>query len=158
MERFEVERFEHALDRVQRADKRAARLQSITGPVLELLAAIAGAFLFVYAARRIAEGKLTAGECGVFALALWATFQSIRNLAKITTTCSVVAAAAFSRSWICPRGGRSPGGAGPPLGRSSPKSPPPTEGAGATASTSPSAVTGGGAGGGSGAGKSTLVN
>lgn len=83
MERFEVERFEHALDRVQRADKRAARLQSITGPVLELLAAIAGAALFVYAASRIAEGKLTAGECGVFALALWVTFQSIRNLAKI---------------------------------------------------------------------------
>src|SRR5262249_21012064 len=60
MEDFEVERFEHALDRVQRADKRAARLQSITGPVLELVAAIGGAILFAYAAARIAEGKLTA--------------------------------------------------------------------------------------------------
>ena len=83
MEAFEVDRFEAALDRVQRADKRAARLQSITGPIMELVAALGGSILFAYAASRIAEGKLTAGECGTFAVALWLTFQSIRNLAKI---------------------------------------------------------------------------
>ena len=47
MEDFEVGRFVRALDRVQRAEKRAARLQSITAPVMETLGALGAAALFV---------------------------------------------------------------------------------------------------------------
>jgi subfamily B ATP-binding cassette protein MsbA len=83
MQAFEVERFSQALDRVQRVDKRAARLLSIMGPVMELVAAIGGSVLFAYAASRIAAGRLSAGEFVTFVAALFVTFQSLRNLVKI---------------------------------------------------------------------------
>jgi subfamily B ATP-binding cassette protein MsbA len=83
MQRFEVDRFTEALNRVQRAEKKAARLLSIMGPVMELVAAVGGAVLFAYAASRIAAGKLSAGEFVTFVAALFVTFQSLRNLVKI---------------------------------------------------------------------------
>ena len=83
MEDFEIRRFDRALDRIQGAEKRAARLMSITAPVLDLVAAVAGAVLFAYALLRIHAGKLTGGEFVTFVAALWLIYMSIRNLAKI---------------------------------------------------------------------------
>ena len=82
-EQFEVDRFTGALDRAQRAEKKAARLVSIMPPVMELVAAIGAACLFGYAAHRIAAGKLSAGEFVTFVAGLFMIFASIRNLVKI---------------------------------------------------------------------------
>ena len=83
MEQFETVRFTKALDRMQRAEKKAARLLSITGPVMETLGALGAAILFVWAGHRIAVGKLSAGEFATFVAALFMIYAGLRNLAKI---------------------------------------------------------------------------
>jgi subfamily B ATP-binding cassette protein MsbA len=83
MEEFETDRFVASLDRVQRVEKRAARLLSISGPVLELLAVVGVAPLLVYSAQRVAAGKLSAGEFFTFLTVLFMIYASIRNLVKI---------------------------------------------------------------------------
>jgi subfamily B ATP-binding cassette protein MsbA len=83
MESFEIDRFSKALNRMQRAEKRGARLMSLSGPIMELLGAIGGAVLLAWAASRIAAGKLTVSEFGTFVTALFIVFSSIRNLVKI---------------------------------------------------------------------------
>jgi len=94
MEDFETVRFTRALDRVQRAEKRAARLVSISGPVMEIFGALGGAALFVWAGHRIAAGKLSAGEFGTFVASLFLIFTSIRNLVKINNDLQQAMAAA----------------------------------------------------------------
>jgi subfamily B ATP-binding cassette protein MsbA len=83
MEAFETGRFTTALDRMQRAEKKAARLVSIGPPILDLFAAIGAAGLFAYAGQRIAAGKLTPGEFGTFVGALFMIYASLKNLARI---------------------------------------------------------------------------
>ena len=82
-EQFEIDRFTLALDRAQRAEKKAARLVSIMPPVMELFAVLGAAMLFGWAAHRIAAGKLSAGEFVTFVAGLFMIFASIRNLVKI---------------------------------------------------------------------------
>ena len=93
-ESFEVDRFTRALDRVQRMERRAARLLSLTSPVMELLGALLAAPLFVWAGYRIAAGHLSGGEFGVFVAALFMIFQSLRNLVKINNNLQQAMAAA----------------------------------------------------------------
>ena len=83
MEEFEIERFSAALSRMQRAEKRAARLLSLSGPVLELMGAVGGAILIWYAVLRINSGKLSPGEFATFVAALFMIYTSIKNLVKI---------------------------------------------------------------------------
>ena len=94
MEDFETARFTRSLDRMQRAEKRAARLLSITGPVMESLGALGAAILFVWAGYRIAAGKLTAGDFATFVAALFMIYASMRNLAKINNDLQQAMAAA----------------------------------------------------------------
>jgi subfamily B ATP-binding cassette protein MsbA len=94
MEDFETARFTRSLDRMQRAEKRAARLLSITGPVMESLGALGAAILFVWAGYRIAAGKLTAGDFATFVAALFLIYASMRNLAKINNDLQQAMAAA----------------------------------------------------------------
>ncbi|HEU4403563.1 MAG TPA: ABC transporter transmembrane domain-containing protein [Candidatus Polarisedimenticolia bacterium] len=83
MEDFEIGRFERALARMQRAEMSAARLMSLSPPVMELVGAIGGAVLFVYANHRVASGKLSPGELVTFIAALFMIYASIKNLMKI---------------------------------------------------------------------------
>jgi ATP-binding cassette, subfamily B, bacterial MsbA len=94
MEDFEIRRFGRALDRIQSAEKRGARLTSITGPVLDVVGAIGGAILLAYALMRIASGKLTGGEFLTFIGALTLIFLSIKNLVKINNELQQAMAAA----------------------------------------------------------------
>ncbi|HYS03902.1 MAG TPA: ABC transporter transmembrane domain-containing protein [Candidatus Dormibacteraeota bacterium] len=94
MEDFEIGRFGRALDRIQSAEKRGARLTSITGPVLDVVGAIGGAILLAYALMRIASGKLTGGEFLTFIGALTMIFLSIKNLVKINNELQQAMAAA----------------------------------------------------------------
>ncbi len=83
MEDFEIGRFVQALDRMQRAERSAARVLSIMPPVMELLGAAGAAVLFAYAAHRIALQKLTPGEFATFIAALFMIYTSIKSLVKI---------------------------------------------------------------------------
>src|SRR5437899_4021740 len=94
MEDFEIGRFGRALDRIQSAEKRGARLTSITGPVLDLVGAIGGAVLLAYALMRIRSGKLTGGEFLTFIGALSMIYLSIKNLVKINNELQQAMAAA----------------------------------------------------------------
>jgi len=94
MEQFEIDRFTRALDRVQRSEKRAARIVSIMPPLLAFVAACGAATLFGYAAHRIAAGKLSAGEFVTFVAALFVIFASLRNLVKINNDVQQAVAAA----------------------------------------------------------------
>jgi ATP-binding cassette, subfamily B, bacterial MsbA len=94
MEEFEIDRFAQALDRMQRAEKKAARLLSLTAPVMEIVGAIGAAVLFGYAAHRIKAGKLSGGEFTTFVAALWMIYTSIKNLVKINNEAQQSMAAA----------------------------------------------------------------
>jgi len=83
MEQFEVGRFNDALGRMLRVEKKAARLVSLTAPVLEFIGACGLAALFAYAGRRIAAGRLTPGEFVTFLTALGMIYASLKNLARI---------------------------------------------------------------------------
>jgi len=83
MEDFEIGRFRKALDRIQSAEMRAARLVSLTSPVLELVGAIGASILLLYALLRIHAGRLTSGEVLTFIAALFMIYSSIKNLVKI---------------------------------------------------------------------------
>jgi ATP-binding cassette, subfamily B, bacterial MsbA len=83
MEEFETGRFARALRRTQSADKAAARLLSMTPPVMALAAAAVGSILFAYVVYRIHLGKLSPGEASTFISVLFMVFASVKNLVKI---------------------------------------------------------------------------
>src|SRR4029077_17672869 len=83
MEEFEIGRFKKALDRIQNAKKRAARLVSLTAPGLELCGPIGAAILLAYALQRIHAGKLSSVDVITFIAALFMVYASFKNLVKI---------------------------------------------------------------------------
>ena len=94
MEEFEIGRFTKALDRIQNAEKRAARLVSLTAPVLELVGAIGAAILLAYALQRIHAGKLSSVDVITFIAALFMVYASFKNLVKINNEVQQAMAAA----------------------------------------------------------------
>ncbi len=93
MQGFEVGRFRAALDRTLRAEKKSARLISLTTPVMELGGALASAFLLYYVSARIAAGKLSPGEAVTFMAALFMIYTSFKKMAKISNEAFQAAAA-----------------------------------------------------------------
>ena len=83
MERFEVSRFREAVDRMLRADLRAARAQSLSPAVMELLAAIVGSAMFALAGLGIARGFFDAGDFTVVLFCLGMLFASFRRLSSL---------------------------------------------------------------------------
>ncbi len=83
MEEFETAKFRQALDKMQTAEKRAARVVSLTPAVMEFVGSIGAAGLILYAAQRIDAGKLSGGELATFVAALFMIYASMRNLVKI---------------------------------------------------------------------------
>src|SRR5262245_21374358 len=94
MEDFEIGRFRKALDRIQSAEKRAARLVSLTAPVLELMGAVGASILLGYALQRIHAGKLSPVGVFTFIAALGMIYASIKNLVKINNEVQQAMAAA----------------------------------------------------------------
>jgi subfamily B ATP-binding cassette protein MsbA len=94
MEEFEIARFDGALNWMQRAERKAAQILSLTAPVLELIGAAVGALLIAYAGRRIEAGKLSAGEFMTFVTALFMIYSSFKNLARINNEAQQSLAAA----------------------------------------------------------------
>jgi ATP-binding cassette, subfamily B, bacterial MsbA len=94
MEEFEIGRFRKALNRIQSAEKRAARLVSLTAPVLELMGAIGAALLLAYALQRIQAGKLSPVDAFTFIVALGMIYASIKNFVRINNEVQQAMAAA----------------------------------------------------------------
>ena len=80
MEAFEIARLRAALDRLLRADLKAARATALAPAVMELLGAVAGALLFATAGVRIARGTLDGGDFLVILTGLGMLYMSVRRL------------------------------------------------------------------------------
>jgi ATP-binding cassette, subfamily B, bacterial MsbA len=94
MERFEIGRFRGALDRMLKADLKAARAIALAPAVMELFGAVAGALLFSYAGRQIAKGRIDGGGVMVVVISLGYLFMSLRRLNTINTEAQQAIAAA----------------------------------------------------------------
>lgn len=82
MERFELGRFRHALERLLRIDLKAAMAIALAPAMLEVVGALAGCALFLYAGWGIARGTVNAGDFSVIVSALGMLFVSFRVLTR----------------------------------------------------------------------------
>ncbi len=79
-ERFEIGRFRDAINRMLRADLKAARAVSLAPAIMELLGAVVGAVLFYVAGKYISAGNVDAGGFATVLVALSFLFASIKRL------------------------------------------------------------------------------
>ncbi len=83
MERFEVARFRAALERMLKADLKAARAAALAPAAMELAGAIAAAALFYYAGLSIHRGRLDNGSFIAILSGLAYLFISVRRLNQL---------------------------------------------------------------------------
>jgi len=93
-ERFEIGRFREAINRMLRADLKAARAVSLAPAIMELLGAIVGAGLFYVAGKYISAGNVDAGGFATVLVALSFLFASIKRLNLIYSEMQVSRSAA----------------------------------------------------------------
>jgi subfamily B ATP-binding cassette protein MsbA len=94
MEPFEIRRFQEATRRHLKSNLGAQRIQALTSPVMELLAGLCMVLLFLYAHRRIADGKMTLGEFVSFLGALAMMYAPIKKLNKVNLSVNTALSAA----------------------------------------------------------------
>ena len=82
-EQFEIGRFRAAVDRMLRADLRAARAAALSPAIMELIGAMVGAGLFYLAGHYIGTGEIDAGSFAAVLMYLGLLFISIRKLNRI---------------------------------------------------------------------------
>ncbi len=83
MESFESARFREANQRYFRVNLKTIRIQAISSPLMEILSGTGLTLLFVYAARRISAGTMTAGDFLSFLIALLTMYTPIKNVTKV---------------------------------------------------------------------------
>ncbi|HVT02560.1 MAG TPA: ABC transporter ATP-binding protein [Thermoanaerobaculia bacterium] len=94
MEPFEIARFHEATQSHLNMNLKAQRIQATTSPVMELLAGVCMALLFLYAGVRIHAGKITQGEFISFLLALTMMYDPIKRLNKVNLAMNTALSAA----------------------------------------------------------------
>lgn len=94
MENIATERFRQALAHLFRVDLQAGRAAALSGPIIEVVGAIAGAALFYIAGRGIASGTLDPGNFIVVVGGLTFLFMSARRLNSINVEIQQAVAAA----------------------------------------------------------------
>ena len=94
MERFEIARFRATLDRMLRADLKAARAVALAPSVMEVFGGAAGAMLFAYAGRQVARGRVDGGDVLVVLGSLGYLFMSLRRLNTLNSDVQQAIAAA----------------------------------------------------------------
>jgi len=80
MEDFEYAKFQRENKGVFKYNIRAARLDIITPPLLELIGAVAGAFIISYGGYHVIQGTISAGTFMTFIIALFSMHIPIRKL------------------------------------------------------------------------------
>ena len=83
MEEISVDRFRKTLAALFKVDLQAARAAAASGPIIEVVGAIAGGVLFFYAGRGIASGSINPGNFIVVLGGLAFLFMSARRLNQI---------------------------------------------------------------------------
>jgi subfamily B ATP-binding cassette protein MsbA len=94
MERYEIDRFRDAVNRMLRADLRAARAVALSPAIMELVGAFVGAGLFYAAGYYIGRGVIDPGSFVAVLIYLGVMFMSIRKLNTIYAELQVSRAAA----------------------------------------------------------------
>ncbi len=83
MEPFEENRFENVNEAYFRANRRTVRIQALNSPLMETLAGVGLASLFVYAAARIHAGAMTPGDLLTFLAALMMMYKPLKDITRI---------------------------------------------------------------------------
>jgi subfamily B ATP-binding cassette protein MsbA len=83
MEPFEERRFEGVNEAYFRANRRTVRIQALNSPLMETLAGVGLASLFVYAAARIHAGAMTPGDLLTFLAALMMMYKPLKDITRI---------------------------------------------------------------------------
>ncbi len=94
MEKIAVSQFGQALARLFRVDLKAGKAAAASGPIVEVVGAIAGAVLFYVAGRGIADGSIDPGNFVVVLGGLAFLFMSMRRLNQINVEIQQALAAA----------------------------------------------------------------
>ena len=81
MERWEMNRFRRAADRLLTANMRSVRVQSISSPLMDFFGAIAIALLLRLGRERIVSGKMTTGAFVAFIIATFSLYDPVRKMA-----------------------------------------------------------------------------
>ena len=83
MEAYEEERFGKVNEAYVRANRKTVRIQALNSPLMETLAGIGLASLFVYAAARIHAGAMTPGDLLTFLAALMMMYKPMKDITRI---------------------------------------------------------------------------
>ncbi len=94
MEEAETEKFRRSAERLYRHSLHAERLASVGSPLIEFIAASAGALVMVYGSWRITSGSLTTGDLARVLFATFATYAPLRRLSSANVRIQAAAAAA----------------------------------------------------------------
>lgn len=81
MERWEMNRFRRAADRLLSANMRAVRVQAISSPLMDWLGSVAIALLLLLGRSAILRGELSAGSFVAFLIATFTLYDPVRKLA-----------------------------------------------------------------------------
>ncbi|MDQ5859000.1 MAG: ABC transporter ATP-binding protein/permease [Acidobacteriota bacterium] len=83
MEPFEADRFARANDRYFRVTRRTVRIQALNSPMMEVIAGLGLAAIFVYAASQIRSGEMTVGGLISFLAALMMLYKPLKDVTKV---------------------------------------------------------------------------
>ncbi len=94
MEDFESERFGEANRRYFGASRQTMRIQALNSPLMEILAGIGLALVFVYAAGQIRAGLMTVGGLVSFLAAIMMLYKPLKDVTKTNIVLQVALVAA----------------------------------------------------------------
>ena len=94
MEAFEAERFRRVNQRYFDATRQSIRLQALNSPLMEILAGVGLALVFVYAAGQIRAGLLTVGGLLSFLSAILMLYKPLKDITKTNIVLQVALASA----------------------------------------------------------------
>jgi ATP-binding cassette, subfamily B, bacterial MsbA len=94
MEDFEAERFGEANRRYFGASRQTMRIQALNSPLMEILAGIGLALVFVYAAGQIRAGQMTVGGLVSFLAAIMMLYKPLKDVTRTNIVLQVALVAA----------------------------------------------------------------
>lgn len=86
MEDFELSKFKQATRRLAKINLNWIRAQAISSPYMEVVGAVALAFMLFYIQGRISTGEMTLGKFGVFLAAFIGLYDPVRRMSGIYNT------------------------------------------------------------------------
>jgi subfamily B ATP-binding cassette protein MsbA len=94
MEPYEAGRFENVNEAFFRANRKTVRIQALNSPLMETLAGVGLASLFVYAAARIHAGAMTPGDLLTFLAALMMMYKPLKDITRINMAVQIALSSA----------------------------------------------------------------